>query len=106
MYMPSANSLDPMTSADQSSEASYDRVKAIVANRLRLHPAHLNDDISLERLGLDSVALAEILVTVAESYTVEIAAETVAARVTPVMTLRDLIDTFCTSVQPEQSDPP
>jgi acyl carrier protein len=104
MNVPSVNPLDSMISADRSTDASYDRIKAIVASRLGVSPAHLDDDSRIEQLGLDSVALAEALVAVAESYAVEIAADTVAASFTPVMTLRDLIDAFCTSVERAQSD--
>lgn len=104
MHIPSANSVESMISAEQSSEAGYGRIKAIVASRLGVGPARLDDDSRIEQLGLDSVAFAEILMAVAESYAVEIAADTVAARITPVMTLRDLINAFYMSVECAQSD--
>jgi acyl carrier protein len=104
MYVPSANPPDSMISADRSTDTSYDRIRAIVASRLGIGPGHLEDDSRIEQLGLDSVALAEVLVAVAEFYAVEIAADEIAARVTPVMTLRDLIDAFCTSIERAQSD--
>jgi acyl carrier protein len=104
MQIASANPLDATTSTDRSTDASYDLIKAIVASRLGVGPTHLDDDSRIEQLGLDSMALAEALVAVTEFYAVEIAAETFAARITPVMTLRDLIDAIYTDVQREQPD--
>ncbi|MBO0879162.1 MAG: acyl carrier protein, partial [Mycobacterium sp.] len=91
MHVLSANPLDSMISADRSGDMRYDRIKAVVASRLGIGPAYLDDDSRIEQLGLDSVAFAEALVAVAEFYAVEVAADEIAARVTPVMTLRDLI---------------
>ncbi|ASU82007.1 hypothetical protein CDO52_03730 [Nocardiopsis gilva YIM 90087] len=67
------------------------RIKKIMADRLKVSPDSLGDDMSLEALGLNSFALAEMLSAVEQDYGTRLDIDSLAERVTPLMSLRDLL---------------
>ena len=73
-------------------------IKQIMARRLGVNPGSLSDDMTLEALGLDSLALAESIVAVEEHYGVQLDVGLLAEQVSPLMALRDLLEAVSLTV--------
>ncbi|MGK5630465.1 acyl carrier protein [Streptomyces sp. URMC 123] len=67
-------------------------VKALLAERLRVPPRALDEEVSLEHLGLDSLLLAEAVAALEGRFGIGLDMELLAEHMAPALPLRALLD--------------
>jgi acyl carrier protein len=75
-----------------SREEDIDRIRRLIADRLRISTKLLSDGMSLEDIGLDSITLAEVIAIVETDYGIVLDTTLFAERVSPVTSLRELLE--------------
>jgi acyl carrier protein len=73
-------------------------VKALLAARLRLTPQSLDEEATLERVGLDSLLLSETLAAVEEEFDVALDIMSLAEHLYPTLPVGPLLDALAESV--------
>ncbi|CAL9325772.1 acyl carrier protein [Streptomyces sp. SudanB182_2057] len=73
-------------------------VKALLAARLLLTPQSLDEEATLERVGLDSLLLSETLAAVEEEFDVALDIVPLAEHLYPTLPVGPLLDAFAESV--------
>ncbi|MGC5037504.1 MULTISPECIES: acyl carrier protein [unclassified Streptomyces] len=73
-------------------------VKALLAARLRLTPQSLDEEATLERVGLDSLLLSETLAAVEEEFDVALDIVSLAEHLYPTLPVGPLLDALAESV--------
>jgi len=63
-----------------------ERIRAILVKNYKLNPEHLTPDARLEELGVDSLAMAELLFSIEDEFGLVLASET-----TPIATFGDVV---------------
>jgi acyl carrier protein len=79
-------------------EEHIDRIRRFIADRLHISTKLLSDSMSLEDIGLDSMALAEVIVATEKNYGIVLDTTLFAERVSPVMCLRELLESIMLAV--------
>ncbi|MFF4218437.1 MULTISPECIES: acyl carrier protein [Streptomyces] len=76
-----------------------DEIKRLLASRLRLSAGALDEQATLESLGLDSLPLAETMVALQDQYDVHPDLVLLGDRLTPTRPLAALVDELTRSVR-------
>ena len=82
-------------SLDHNSELRR-ALKEVVAAELRVPAARLSDGATLNEIGLDSLAFAEVVIAVEQRLARPLDAGAIARRANGKMTLRELLDLMAT----------
>ncbi|WP_229686270.1 acyl carrier protein [Longimycelium tulufanense] len=75
------------------------RAKQILAHRLNIDARHLDDEMTIEELGLDSMVLTEFVVALENVIGAQLDTQLLAERVTPSMPLQALLAVITDAVE-------
>ncbi len=78
-----------------------EQIRAVIASELRLDPANVTDDMTIEMLGLDSLAFAEVVISLEKHFGQSIDTTAFVEDLGDHTTVRELVVMFSNALQAE-----